>query len=97
MATKKHQINSVELHPPPCMQTGAGKTFTMSGDPRNYHHRGIIPRALHQIFREVDMRVDRIYTVQVRRGSNSYDRSNTAPTQEMFKAYHLSWHYQVQQ
>lgn len=47
-------------------QTGAGKTFTMSGDARNYAHRGLIPRVLHHIFREVDMRVDRIYKVQVR-------------------------------
>lgn len=32
-------------------QTGAGKTFTMSGDAHNYAHRGVIPRALHHIFR----------------------------------------------
>lgn len=25
-------------------QTGAGKTFTMAGDLRNYQHRGIIPQ-----------------------------------------------------
>jgi hypothetical protein len=37
----------------------------MSGDLRNYNHRGIIPRALNQIFREVDLRVDRLYNVQV--------------------------------
>lgn len=42
-------------------QTGAGKTFTMCGDARNYHHRGVIPRALHHIFREIDTRPDRIY------------------------------------
>lgn len=29
-------------------QTGAGKTFTMSGDLRNYNFRGVIPRAIHQ-------------------------------------------------
>jgi hypothetical protein len=33
------------------VQTGAGKTFSMSGDVQNYAHRGIIPRALHHIFK----------------------------------------------
>ena len=47
------------------MQTGAGKTFTMSGDLRNYQHRGIIPRSIHHIFRAIDMRVDKIYKVHV--------------------------------
>jgi kinesin family protein 6/9 len=47
------------------LQTGAGKTFTMAGDIRHYTHRGVIPRAIHQIFKEVDMRVDKLYTVQV--------------------------------
>lgn len=32
---------------------------------RNYTHRGIIPRAIHQVFREIDMRVDKLYKVQV--------------------------------
>ena len=27
-------------------QTGAGKTFTMSGSPQNYKYRGLIPRSL---------------------------------------------------
>lgn len=43
----------------------------MSGDARNYAQRGLIPRVLHQIFREMDMRVDRIYKVQV---SSPWDR-----------------------
>lgn len=46
-------------------QTGAGKTFTMSGDARNYSHRGIIPRAMQHVFREVDLRSDRIYNIAV--------------------------------
>ena len=33
-------------------QTGSGKTFTMNGDPQNYEHRGIAPRALGQLFSE---------------------------------------------
>eukprot|EP00879_Flechtneria_rotunda_P027678 GHRR01029659.1.p1 GENE.GHRR01029659.1~~GHRR01029659.1.p1 ORF type:complete len:728 (+),score=322.72 GHRR01029659.1:391-2574(+) len=46
-------------------QTGAGKTFTMSGDAHNYAHRGVIPRALHHVFREIDLRTDRLYKVHV--------------------------------
>lgn len=37
----------------------------MSGDARNYSHRGIIPRALQHVFRDVDMRTDRIYSMSV--------------------------------
>jgi len=47
------------------VQTGAGKTFTMSGDLRHYQHRGLIPQAIHHVFREIDMRVDKMYTVHV--------------------------------
>ncbi|KAF8058116.1 KLP1 [Scenedesmus sp. PABB004] len=46
-------------------QTGAGKTFTMSGDAASYAHRGIVPRALHHIFRQVDLRSDRLFKVAV--------------------------------
>ncbi|EFJ50296.1 Kif9 type kinesin [Volvox carteri f. nagariensis] len=46
-------------------QTGAGKTFTMSGGNAGYAHRGIIPRALHHIFREIDLRVDKMFRVHV--------------------------------
>ncbi|KAJ9506575.1 hypothetical protein QJQ45_018998 [Haematococcus lacustris] len=46
-------------------QTGAGKTFTMAGDIRNYVHRGVIPRAIHHIFHEADTRVDKIYKTKV--------------------------------
>ncbi|KAG2434981.1 hypothetical protein HYH02_011980 [Chlamydomonas schloesseri] len=46
-------------------QTGAGKTFTMSGGGTAYAHRGLIPRAIHHVFREVDMRADKMYRVHV--------------------------------
>mmetsp|Transcript_11616 Transcript_11616/g.31666 ORF Transcript_11616/g.31666 Transcript_11616/m.31666 type:complete len:760 (+) Transcript_11616:247-2526(+) len=46
-------------------QTAAGKTFTMAGDLHNYVHRGIIPRSIHHIFQEIDMRVDKLYKVHV--------------------------------
>uniref|UniRef100_A0A663M6A2 Kinesin-like protein n=1 Tax=Athene cunicularia TaxID=194338 RepID=A0A663M6A2_ATHCN len=32
-------------------QTGAGKTYTMMGATADYKHRGIIPRAIQQVFR----------------------------------------------
>lgn len=39
-------------------QTGAGKTYTMSGDAgSDYKQRGVIPRAVHHLFREMDVRV----------------------------------------
>eukprot|EP00118_Oscarella_pearsei_P007443 m.36588 g.36588 ORF g.36588 m.36588 type:complete len:779 (+) comp32263_c0_seq2:38-2374(+) len=46
-------------------QTGAGKTFTMTGTTENFKHRGIIPRAVSQIFREVDERSEQSVSVRV--------------------------------
>lgn len=46
-------------------QTGAGKTFTMIGDTRNYQHRGIAPRAIAQVFAEVDSRIETDFKVSV--------------------------------
>lgn len=37
----------------------------MAGDLRNYAHRGVIPRAISHIFKEMDMRVDKLYKVHV--------------------------------
>ena len=45
-------------------QTGAGKTYTMSGDTQSYQQRGIVPRAVHQIFKEIEMRVDQEVVVR---------------------------------
>jgi len=39
-------------------QTGAGKTFTMTGSTESYQNRGIIPRAISQLFKELDERSD---------------------------------------
>jgi len=39
-------------------QTGSGKSFTMIGDTQNYDHRGIAPRAISQIFSEVNSRIE---------------------------------------
>lgn len=46
-------------------QTGAGKSFTMIGDTRNYQHRGIAPRAIAQVYEEVDNRIEISYTIHV--------------------------------
>ncbi|KAI9361218.1 P-loop containing nucleoside triphosphate hydrolase protein [Zopfochytrium polystomum] len=46
-------------------QTGAGKTFTMTGATENYKHRGLIPRALSHLFREIAERPQFAYTVRI--------------------------------
>ena len=37
----------------------------MSGESQQFSQRGITPRALHHIFEQVDVRVDRQITVKV--------------------------------
>lgn len=44
---------------------GAGKTFTMSGGKQSFKQRGIIPRALGQLFAEVKAMPDREARVSV--------------------------------
>ncbi|XP_063465831.1 kinesin-like protein KIF9 isoform X15 [Symphalangus syndactylus] len=46
-------------------QTGAGKTYTMTGATENYKHRGILPRALQQVFRTIEERPTHAITVRV--------------------------------
>lgn len=46
-------------------QTGAGKSFTMIGDTRNYQHRGIAPRAIAQVYEEVENRIELAYSIKV--------------------------------
>ncbi|XP_004399227.1 PREDICTED: kinesin-like protein KIF9 isoform X2 [Odobenus rosmarus divergens] len=46
-------------------QTGAGKTYTMTGATENYKHRGILPRALQQVFRMIAERPTHAITVRV--------------------------------
>jgi hypothetical protein len=45
-------------------QTGSGKTYTVAGDTQRYDQRGIIPRSLHYLFSEIDLREDREVTVK---------------------------------
>ena len=46
-------------------QTGAGKTFTMTGASENYKHRGLIPRAISHIFKEVEERPDLAFNIRI--------------------------------
>ncbi|OWK02710.1 KIF9 [Cervus elaphus hippelaphus] len=46
-------------------QTGAGKTYTMTGATENYKHRGILPRALQQVFKMIEERPTHAITVRV--------------------------------
>ena len=46
-------------------QTGAGKTYSMTGDTVSYSQRGIIPRAIFELFRAADERVDSNTTFRV--------------------------------
>ncbi|NXI75014.1 KIF9 protein, partial [Anseranas semipalmata] len=46
-------------------QTGAGKTYTMTGTTAEYKHRGIIPRAIQQVFKAIAHSVDSFITVRI--------------------------------
>ncbi|XP_036453382.1 kinesin-like protein KIF9 isoform X2 [Colossoma macropomum] len=46
-------------------QTGAGKTYTMTGATESYKQRGIIPRAIQEVFREVEQRVDHTFSMHL--------------------------------
>jgi kinesin family protein 6/9 len=46
-------------------QTGAGKTFTMTGHTENYRLRGVIPRAVSQVFQEIRNRPDTAVCVRI--------------------------------
>lgn len=46
-------------------QTATGKTFTMTGATENYKQRGIIPRSISQIFKDISDRPTLEFTVKV--------------------------------
>ncbi|NWW39924.1 KIF9 protein, partial [Panurus biarmicus] len=46
-------------------QTGAGKTYTMTGAASEYRHRGIIPRAIQQVFRSAAEFLNILVTVRI--------------------------------
>ncbi|XP_033728379.1 kinesin-like protein KIF9 [Pecten maximus] len=64
-------------------QTGAGKTFTITGATENYKQRGIVPRALSQLFREIEERPEYAITVRVSYleiyNENMFDLLSTLP------------------
>uniref|UniRef100_A0A2C9KB79 Kinesin-like protein n=1 Tax=Biomphalaria glabrata TaxID=6526 RepID=A0A2C9KB79_BIOGL len=46
-------------------QTGAGKTFTMTGATESYRHRGLIPRAISQLFKLIEEKLEYSFNVRV--------------------------------
>lgn len=46
-------------------QTGAGKSFTVNGSTSDYKYRGVIPRCISQIYKEMEDRYDQVITVRV--------------------------------
>lgn len=46
-------------------QTGAGKTFTITGATENFKQRGIIPRAIAQVFKEIEEQTENSVTVRI--------------------------------
>lgn len=46
-------------------QTGAGKTYTMSGGRQSFKQRGLIPRLLTQLFQEIKTQPDSEFKVSV--------------------------------
>ncbi|XP_067342305.1 kinesin-like protein KIF9 isoform X2 [Channa argus] len=46
-------------------QTGAGKTYTITGSTGSYKQRGIIPRALQEVFQEVVKRTEHSFSVHL--------------------------------
>ncbi len=46
-------------------QTGAGKTFTCSGSFTDYKYRGLIPRAINQVFSDIQALYDQQIIVRV--------------------------------
>ncbi|XP_039269912.2 kinesin-like protein KIF9 [Styela clava] len=64
-------------------QTGAGKTFTITGATENFKQRGIIPRAISQVFKEIEEQVDNVVTVRISYleiyNENMFDLLSTLP------------------
>ncbi|OUM57692.1 hypothetical protein PIROE2DRAFT_48516 [Piromyces sp. E2] len=46
-------------------QTGAGKTYTMTGTTENYVHRGLIPRMISQLYKEIANKAQMAITVRI--------------------------------
>ena len=46
-------------------QTGAGKTFTMTGAHSDYKYRGIIPRVISSLYQEINSRYEHQIRVSI--------------------------------
>uniref|UniRef100_A0A1I8IJC1 Kinesin-like protein n=1 Tax=Macrostomum lignano TaxID=282301 RepID=A0A1I8IJC1_9PLAT len=46
-------------------QTGAGKTFTITGATEMFHNRGLVPRALSHLYKEIEAKSDLAITVRI--------------------------------
>ena len=46
-------------------QTGSGKTFTMTGANETFQNRGLIPRAIQEVFREISELPDFAINVKI--------------------------------
>ena len=46
-------------------QTGSGKTFTISGSQSNFNYRGIIPRAISRLFKEMETKPEFEFVVSI--------------------------------
>ncbi|XP_076014329.1 kinesin-like protein KIF9 [Genypterus blacodes] len=46
-------------------QTGSGKSYTMTGSTESFKQRGIIPRALQEVFQEVEKRSEQVFSVHL--------------------------------
>ncbi|KAI6653657.1 Kinesin-like protein KIF9 [Oopsacas minuta] len=45
-------------------QTGAGKTYSISGPGQSYRHRGILPRLIHNLYQEIDERYEQDVSIK---------------------------------
>ena len=46
-------------------QTGAGKTYTMTGSATVFKYRGILPRAINQIYASTSAKFDQAITIRI--------------------------------
>ena len=45
-------------------QTGAGKTYTITGPGQSYRHRGLLPRLIHGLYQEIENRCEQEISVK---------------------------------
>ena len=45
-------------------QTGAGKTYTITGPGESYRHRGLLPRLIHGLYRAIESRCEQEVSVR---------------------------------